>query len=130
MYEIIAASIAAAVITYELNVKRKLGSVIASAAVGLFFGAVYAALGSAGFVEKDLAETIPLAAMGASFAGMSSKEVMPGHGWIALSGAVFSFIFLFSSPVFSGIGGGLGISACISVVITRGAILFFGKPRR
>lgn len=125
MYEIMLISIAAASITYELNNNRGWGPVAASAAVALFFGTVFYTLGAAGFIDGQLAETIPLAAMGASFAGMSSKKAVPSHAWVAVSGAIFSFVFLFSNPVFAGIGGGLGITACVSVVAARGMMALF-----
>lgn len=120
MHEIILASVAAAATTYELNNNRGFGPVAASASVGLLFGIAFYFLGAAGFIGPQLAESIPLAAMGASFAGMSSKKVLPDHLWAAVSGAIFSFIFLFSSPVFAGLGGELGIAACVSVVAARG----------
>ncbi|MBU4245458.1 MAG: hypothetical protein ABIF85_03390 [Nanoarchaeota archaeon] len=123
MYEVIIASIVAASITYELNNSRGWGPVAASAAVALFFGVIFYVLGATGFVDGQLAETIPLAAMGASFAGMSSKKAVPNHMWIAVSGAIFSFVFLFSSPAFAGLGGGLGITACVSVVAARGMMM-------
>lgn len=116
----VVASVAAAVLTRELSINRGFGPVAASASVSLFFGIVYYTLEYIEIVDAQLAETIPLAAMGASFAGMSSKKAVPSHAWVAISGAIFSFVFLFSSPVFAGLGGWLGITACVSVVAARG----------
>lgn len=116
---ILLVSVIASLLTYELNIKMVRGAVKASAIVGLLFGLpVYFA--SAFGIMLDVFEAVPAAAIGASFAGMSSEKVINNRRWMALAGAVFSGIFLFSSPVFAGNGGGLGLGACIAVVITLG----------
>lgn len=129
MYEIILAGIAAAIITYELNVGRGYGSIESSALVGILFAIISIILDKGNFMNPYIIETIPFVGMGASFAGMSSKKVIPNHIWIALSGAIFSLIFLSSSPLFAGLGGGLGLTACIAVVTTRGIMTFIRTIR-
>ncbi len=120
---VVVASVATAVLTRELSINRGFGPVMASASVSLFFGIAYSALGYAELVDARLAETIPLAAMGSSFIGMSSKEALPSILLVAIAGLLFSFVFLFSSPVFAGLGGSLGIAACTSVVAVRGMMM-------
>lgn len=123
MYEltILAVCVAAALLTYEIGTVRKKGAVRASALTGMLFGLPPYLLSLAD-ITLGAFEAIPAAAIGASFAGMSSASAIPSRTWMAVSGGLFSGIFLFSSPVFAGNGGGLGISACIAVIITLGAI--------
>ncbi len=114
---ILVVSVAAALLTYEIGMIQKKGNVKASAFVSLLFGLplfIAQANGFTGF------QAIALAAMGASFAGMSSTSMIHSRTGIALSGAIFSGIFLVSSPFFAGNGGGLGISACIAGIISLG----------
>lgn len=72
------------------------------------------------FLDDDLIKAIPVVFFGASFAGMSSKEVMKDIRYVALAGLVFGFIFTHTSTLFTGYGGGLGTTACISVIATYG----------
>lgn len=130
MYEVIITSIVAAIITYELNVNRGYGSVMSSSVVGLTFGILGLLFGAGNFVGEAAAKSMPFAAMGASFVGMSSRKVIPSHIFIAFGGAIFSFVFLFSSPLFAGLGGGLGITACIAVVATQGLMIFLNMLGR
>ncbi len=112
-------SVVASLLTYELNIKMAQGAVKASAIVGLLFGLpVYFA--PAFGIAHDILWTVPAAAIGASFAGMSSEKVITNRKWMLLTGAIFSGVFLFSSPVFAGNGGSLGTIACAAVVITLG----------
>ncbi|MBU3957846.1 MAG: hypothetical protein KKB25_02120 [Nanoarchaeota archaeon] len=112
-------SILSALFTYEIGTVRNKGAVRASAISGLVFGLPVYLAPAAGIAVGAFAP-IPAAAMGASFAGMSSIKAVPSRLWIAASAAIFSGIFLFSSPAFAGNGGGLGISAFISVIATIG----------
>lgn len=116
---ILITSVVAALITYELGTVRNKGSVRASAITGLIFGLPAYFMPAINITRTGI-EIIPLAAMGASFVGMSSGKIITSRFWAALGGAIFSAIFLFSSPVFSGNGGGLGISALIAVIIMIG----------
>lgn len=113
-WEVIAVSAVAAVATQVIAVNLKQSSVRASAIIALVFG-LPAYLSSA-----PAAYTLATAAIGASFAGMSSVQVVPNKSWMALIGALFALIFLSSSPLFAGNGGGLGVAACIATVITLG----------
>lgn len=112
-------SILSALLTYEIGTVRNKGAVRASAISSLIFSLPFYLAPAAGIAVGAFAP-IPAAAMGASFVGMSSIKVVPSRIWIAVSAAVFSGIFLFSSPAFAGNGGGLGISAFISVIATIG----------
>jgi len=114
---ILIVSMVAALLTYEIGTIQKKGTVKASALVSLAFGLPVFLAQANGFTGF---QAIPLAAMGASFAGMSSTSMIHSRAGMALSGAVFSGIFLVSSPFFAGNGGGLGISACIAGIISLG----------
>lgn len=116
---ILTISILSALLTYEIGTVRNMGAVRASAISGLVFGLPVYLAPAAGIAAGAFAP-MPAAAMGASFVGMSSIKAVPSRIWIVVSTAVFSGIFLFSSPAFAGNGGGLGISAFISVIATIG----------
>ncbi len=116
---ILITGVVAAIITYELGTVRNKSAIRASAITGLIFGLPAYFMPAINITQTGL-ETIPLAAMGASFVGMSSGKVLPSRFWVALGGAIFSAIFISSSPVFSGNGGGLGISALVAVIIILG----------
>jgi hypothetical protein len=116
---ILIVSILSALLTYEIGSVRDKSAVRASAISSLVFGLPAYLAPAAGIAVGAFAQ-MPAAAMGASFVGMSSAKAVPSRIWIAISAAAFSGVFLFSSPVFAGNGGGLGISAFVSVIATIG----------
>jgi len=116
---IVVASILSALLTYEIGTARNKGAVRASAISGLAFSIPVYLAPAAGIAAGAFA-AIPAAALGASFVGMSSSKTVPSRAWVATSAVIFAGIFLFSSPAFAGNGGGLGISAFISVMATIG----------
>lgn len=122
MYEtiVLSTSIAAALVTHELNVHRKFGSVSASATVALIFSLVFYLLPKSGVTL-----IIPPVAMGASFVAMSSERVIPNRRWMSVAGAVFGIVFLTTSPSLEGYGGVLGTGACVSVLMTIGMVRFY-----
>ncbi|WP_316828702.1 hypothetical protein [Pedobacter miscanthi] len=63
-----------------------------------------------------LVKNIPLVFIGSSFIGMVSGRLVSGYWLIGLAGVVFCIIFLNASRFFTGYGGALGISACISLL--------------
>lgn len=116
-----------AILTYVLNNKLNLGAVRASALVGCLAG---------GFVllfphvlSDYLTHTLPLVFFGASFIGMVSSEVLSNYFLIALSGGIFTCLFLNSSRLFHGFGGGLGIAACVALLITLAIPVIVNKVR-
>ena len=115
---IILVSIIGAVSTFYVKVKYKWSPVKASALLSLIVGVVFFALQY--LLQHDVIKTIPAVFIGASFAGMSAKRTVPNNWWVAFAGVVFGFIFLNTSKFFTGYGGGLGTTACLSVVITLG----------
>jgi len=127
---IISLSIIAALVTWELNVKYCFGGVRASSLVSLIAGLIVYFL--------KLEPVYGLAVMGASFAAMSTEYVIPKRFWIIITGFIFSLVFLnLPSNIFAGLGGKLGTTACISVVMTLGVIRvitniknFIKKPKR
>lgn len=116
-------SVAAALITWELNNKYKLGPVRASSIVSLIFGLIIYFL--------KINSVYGVAIMGASFAGMSTDKVIPNKILMAVCGIIFSLVFYnLSGEVFAGFGGKLGTTACISVVMTLGVVKMIGGCRR
>lgn len=71
-------------------------------------------------LDPVLLRQIPVVVFGASFVGMSSSDVLKNLTWVFIAGLCFGLIFVNTSMFFSGFGGGLGTTACISVVITLG----------
>lgn len=124
---LIGTGIASAVATFYLNAHAKQGAVRASAllafVVALFFH-LFPTL-----VSMQLTQAIPAVCIGASFIGMVSHKVFKNIWLIALSGGIFSIIFLNTSSFFTGYGGALGTSACISLLTAMSLPVFFAKHR-
>ena len=53
---------------------------------------------------------------GTSFVGMSSTDRL-SYFWIAIAGSIYGFSLFIFKDYFSGIGGGLGSTACITVIV-------------
>lgn len=119
-------SVVAALLTQQLSINYKQGPVKASAAVSLLFGLFTYLLIVAGF-KIGVLVIIPGVAMGSSFAAMSSERVIPNRVWMTLTAIIFAGVFLFSSPYFEGNGGALGISACVSTIITLGIMRSYAQ---
>lgn len=122
---LIITSIISAIATYILSVKCKQGPVKASALLSFLVGTFFLIFPS--LFPETLSKSIPLVFFGASFVGMSSVKRISNNLWMAFAGMVFGLIFINSSKFFSGYGGGLGTTACLSVVITLGLINFWQK---
>ncbi len=106
-------SVLAAVATFSLSVRVKLGPVSASSLVGLLGGL---------FLPRLMPETGPLLAVViicASFTGMSSRERLPDERHLLLAGLITGFLFVFTLPVMGGAGGKLGTIAFASSMAAR-----------
>lgn len=117
---LIAVASAAAVATYYVSIEWKQGPVKASALLSLLVALLFRFAPHG--VSAELAAKIPAAFFGASFAGMSSKDVIHSYKWMAAAGAIFGVIFTHASGFFTGYGGGLGTTALLSVVMIFGLI--------
>lgn len=108
-------SIATVLATRELSLKCKLGPVRASSLLSLTAGMIIY------FLRFDPVYSATI--IGASFAAMSTDNVIPTRFWMAVSGLIFAMIFLNLSPdFFTGFGGKLGTTACLSVIMTLGVM--------
>ena len=116
-------SIFASTITYTLNVRLKLGPVLASGYVGFFLGAMLRI-----FSESN-GLMLAIVVIGASFAGMSSQSRVKDERLVALSGVLFGLIFIYSGPFFGGAGGKLGTIAFLSILSVYGLQMAFSKLR-
>ncbi|MEH0158530.1 hypothetical protein V6R21_31060 [Limibacter armeniacum] len=114
-----------ALITFWLNVKLHQGPVRASALVALVIGLVFYLYPNC--LGEYLSTHLPIVVIGASFVGMASLQVTPQFRWVALSGFVFSILYLNSSRFFQGFGGALGTAACLSLVLVLGVSHLFKK---
>lgn len=113
MIIVIVASSLAAWINYVFNVKFELGPVLASGLVGLGIGIVLILEGSS--FSLNLASIV----FGATFVGMSSKEIAKNEWFVAIGGMLFGVIYIMMIP-FNGVGGMLGVTAFISTITLYG----------
>ncbi|MFW5838747.1 MAG: hypothetical protein ACOCU1_02290 [Bacillota bacterium] len=120
-YFIIGLSIAAAVLTYLLNIRFKLGPVIASALIGFIGGMILPLL------TREFAHLYAVIIIGASFIGMSSKMRFKNVFPIAFAGVLYGLIFIYNAPYFGGAGGKLGTIALTSVLSIKGFMLLKDK---
>ncbi|UIR56931.1 hypothetical protein LZQ00_03730 [Sphingobacterium sp. SRCM116780] len=102
-------------LTYYFNNKLKLGGVLSSSLLTCIVA------GSIHFfpslLPEPLAKHIPLVFIGSSFVGMVSSNQLSTFIGVALSGLVYSLIYINTSQFFDGFGGALGTSACISLLV-------------
>jgi len=126
---IIFISLIAAFCTYIMNVRLKQGPVKSSAGLSLLVAAFFYAFPHS--LSPILVSKVPAAFFGASFAGMSNDTVLKSGRWAVLSGLIFGAIFVNTSKFFTGFGGGLGTTACLSVLMTIGIVSlkeFLSRP--
>lgn len=110
------AVVAAAALTYVVNVDIGLGPVVASALVGLLAGL--------------LTPRVDAAAYCGSFVGMASAEVFPAVEYLFFAGAVSAIAFVAAKGTFAGVGGKLGTLAlfgCGTTVALTGADFAAGE---
>ncbi len=127
---IFAASMLGAVLTYVVSVRLKAGAVVGSAGLSLLCGLLFRAPAVAAL---GLAAGVPVAFVGATFAGMAAADVIPHERVMVFAGLFFGLIFTSTSQFFGGFGGGLGTTACLSVVMTIGLMRLLDPrpaPRR
>ncbi len=117
---LICTSVVAAMLTFIVNVRFKQGPVKSSAGLSLLVAAFFYLFPH--LLSPYLTTKIPAAFFGATFSGMSARTVLPNTWWAALAGFIFGFIFVHTSTFFTGFGGGLGTTACLSVLTTVGLI--------
>ena len=118
---ILVTSILVAIATYYVSIKLDLGPVIGSALISFLVSfPLYLFPESLEFIAPNLTMMVPVVVIGSSFAAMSSAQILSDYHKVATAGAFFAFIWWYASSFFAGFGGGLGTTACISVVITLG----------
>lgn len=113
--------------TFVLHTKYNQSAVRASSLIGLSSGITVLLFQS--FFSEYLFEHIPLVAFGASFIGMVSSSVISNYVLLGASGGLFAVLFLLSNSVFKGFGGGLGVAACISLLVALALSLILRKKR-
>ena len=68
-------------------------------------------------------------AIGASFIGMASSEVLHSYILLFVSGLIFSIIYLNTSRFFNGYGGALGTAACISLIASLSLMIYTKRAK-
>ncbi len=117
---LVAFSITAAVITYSMSVRLKLGPVLASGMMGvmagIFLPLIFPATGT----------SLSVMVFCASFIGMSAQNRIKNEIFIALAGIIAGLAFIYSAPL-QGAGGKLGTIAFGSVLSISGFMELYSK---
>lgn len=119
--------IAGATGTYFVSTWLKQGPVRASALLTLLVAGFFNLFPAS--VSLYLAKNIPVVFIGASFIGMVSSQHLSTYTGLAISGVIFTVIYLNTSKMFNGYGGALGTSACISLLVVL-SIPYFRSRRK
>jgi hypothetical protein len=110
------AVVAGAVLAHVASVDLGLGSVVASALIGLLAGL--------------LTPRVDAAAYCGSFVGMASAQVFPAVEYLFLAGGVSAVAYVAAKGTFAGVGGKLGTLAlfgCVTTVALTGAEFAAGE---
>ena len=107
-----------ALLTWFINNHKAKGAVRASALPSLIVGLFFYCFPN--LLSALLTKQIPLVFIGASFVGMVSINIISKWIYVAISGLVFSLIYINTGKFFNGFGGALGTTACISVLVAIG----------
>lgn len=113
MVGIILTSIAGSTLTFYFAEKLQWGAVKSSALLSLFFGCLSLVINQFYLFDHEL---YSLYFFGASFVGMSSKKHF-SYFEIILAACLYGFLLSIFKEHFKGIGGGLGTTASITVII-------------
>ncbi|WBL26806.1 hypothetical protein [Zunongwangia sp. HGR-M22] len=105
-------------LTWFINNHKAQGAVRASALPSLVVGLFFYIFPNV--VSDYLTKNVPLVFIGASFVGMVSINIISKWFYVAISGLIFSIIYLNTGKFFNGFGGALGTTACISVLVAIG----------
>ena len=113
-------SISAAVITYVLSIRLKLGPVLASALIGVMTGLWFP------LIFPESGATLGSKVYSSPFGGMSSPKRLSNEFYIAIAGLISGFAFVFSYTL-QGAGGKLGTIAFGSVMAVYGILKIIRK---
>lgn len=131
---IVGYAVLGAILTFAFHHRTRAGAVLASGVVG--------ALGAWGLpiLHASGGELLAAAVFSASFAGMTTATRIPDERWMALTGLLVGFAFVYTMPYLGGSGGKLGtiaFGACLAINgplrglhIVRLQRAFEGAPRR
>ena len=111
---IIFTAIIAAMVSFYVNHELKQGPVRSSALLSLLVALPFYFFPNV--LDVSLGKNIPVVFIGGSFIGMASKKIVDSYIKLAISGLVFSVIYLNTSNFFNGYGGALGASAGIALL--------------
>jgi hypothetical protein len=80
-------------------------------------------------IEGFLARNIPVVLIGSTFVGMVSAQKLNTYIGLIIAALLYCTIFIHTSKFFTGYGGALGTSACISIVVTL-CVPYFSSKRK
>jgi uncharacterized membrane protein YeaQ/YmgE (transglycosylase-associated protein family) len=115
----------AAWLTCLVSEKTKPGPVFASAITSLIVALVAVWLKPE--LGDQLRKNISLIFFGGSFVGMSATTIIKNKAVVFIAGCLFAALFLSTTHLFIGYGGGLGFKASLSVLIVIGVLNFYPR---
>lgn len=118
-------SIVAALTTFLISSKLKADPIRVSAGLTLLALAIFFAIGLFYEIKIDVLGAV---FFGASFVGMSSNEKYT-IVQVLFSSILFGLVFIFLTPLLSGLGGALGFSAFLSALLIRGIFLMHSAEK-
>lgn len=124
---IIITGILGATLTFFVSHQLNQGAVRASALLSLLVGLFFYCFPE--LLNAYLTKHIPIIFFGTSFIGMVSSKVTVNYVKLALTGSLFSFLYINKNDLFSGHGGGLGALALIALLATMGLWVLIFRNR-
>lgn len=110
-----------AVSTYLFALKTKQSPVLSSSLVSLIVACFLWSL--LPIIGETTIRTLALVFFGGSFVGMSADKVIKSTANVFGAGLIFGIIYVLTTKLFVGYGGGLGFKASLSVLTAVGLSL-------
>lgn len=107
--------------TFRFAQFPQIGAVRSSAILSLLVGLLFHFIP----INSDFS-MIPIVFIGGSFVGMTSVERISSAFQLFLTGMIFGAIYHYIVPNHLGLGGALGTSACLAVIVMLGLKKFNG----
>ena len=108
--------------TFILKRKFEINTVRASS-ITIVCACVIEFMLTKGFPVQTAFSKLSYPACSGSFCGMSSSKLIKNDFWAIACGLLNAWIYTAAAPVFKGIGGGMGTSACVAVLACYGIMI-------
>ncbi|MDN6290954.1 MAG: hypothetical protein ACTH5N_02635 [Psychroflexus halocasei] len=125
---LIITGILGATLTYYVSEQLRLGAVKASALLSLVIGLFFYTFPD--LLNSYLTEHIPIVFVGTTFIGMVSSKILENYTLLAISGSLFTAIYIAKNHAFDGYGGALGALAFIALLSTMGLAMAASHPNK